>query len=272
MQTDKDQKLDGVAMSYKYDRKMFVEERHRAIIAVVAEQGSATVKELHQRLSVSSETIRRDLSFLDQQSRLIKTHGGAVLVDDDKLGISERQLANTTAKNMIAARAASYIFDGATVILDCGSTVQCVADALLDKHDLVVITNDIIVGGKLARRNGNTVHLLGGQILDEEDATDGPDTIAMLSNYVADVAVIGCGGISIGPWLMTYTRSGRELRRMMLDAAKTTIVVADSTKFDRSPPVRVDNFGNVTYLITDQQIAADRIDEFANLSVELLIT
>ena len=50
-------------------------------MAVLAEQGSATVRELRERLQVSPETIRRDLSILDQQSLLKKTHGGAVMVD-----------------------------------------------------------------------------------------------------------------------------------------------------------------------------------------------
>ena len=268
MPTNKFQASDN---NREKERKVFVEERHRAIVAMLTEQGSATVKELREQLGVSPETIRRDLSVLDQQSRLIKTHGGAVRIDEDKPGITERQRANAEAKKAIAARAASFVFDGATVILDCGSTTQCVADALSDKQGLTVITNDLTICGKLARRNGNTVHLLGGEILDEEDATEGPDTTAMLSHYVADIAIIGCGGISSGPWLMAYTRAGRELRRMMLEAAKISIAVADSTKFDLSPPVRVDNFESVTYLVTDVHVPAGRLIEFADLPVELLI-
>lgn len=250
---------------------MLIEDRHNAILAVLARQGSATVKELHKRLKVSPETIRRDLTLLAQRNYLKKARGGALALDGHKPGFQERRVSNIEAKRAIGILAASLVPDGATVVMDCGTTVQCVAEALLTRTNLTVITNDMQICQTLARRNGNRIFLLGGEILDDEDATSGPDALIMLSHYTAEIAFIGAGGITDEPCLMTYTRAGGDLRRRMLDSAKIAAVVADHSKFERATPVRVDNFQKVTHLVTDVNLPPYRRKVFQALSVEVLV-
>lgn len=251
--------------------RLLVEQRHRSILEVLATQGSATVRELHQRLNVSPETIRRDIAVLAERSQLRKAHGGAISIDAVEPGIRERLLANAEEKKAIGTLAASLVPDGAAVILDCGSTVQCVADALVTKQRLTVITNDLAICSKLAHRNGNQVHLLGGKIQDHEDGTIGPDTIAMLRQYVADYSFVGAGGITPDLWLMDYSREASELRQVMLESARHSVIVADHTKFDHLALVRVDNFERITHLITDSKLSPSKRSIFKNMDVELLI-
>jgi DeoR/GlpR family transcriptional regulator of sugar metabolism len=249
---------------------MLAEQRHGLILALVAESGSMSVTELHRRLKVSRETIRRDIAFLATRNGLRKTHGGALAMETVEPSIALRQVTNAAGKRAIGQRAASLVPDGASVIISSGTTTQCVAEALTARRDLTVFTNDLASCGKLAGRNGNRVFMLGGEVTINGGAF-GRDTTAMLSNYFADFAFIGAGAVSSAPWLMDFSREEGELHSVILNSARTTAVVADHGKFNRLAPVRIRNFEKVNYLITDAMPDREVIEALKSLSIELLI-
>lgn len=249
---------------------MLAERRHGLILALVAERGSMTITELHRRLNVSRETIRRDIALLADRNGLRKTHGGALSLEMVEPPMAMRQITNAEGKRAIGRRAATLVPDGASVILSSGTTTQSVAEALTTRRNLTVISNDLMSCGKLAGRNGNRVVMLGGEVTINGGAF-GRDTTAMLSHYFADFAFIGAGAISSTPWLMDFSREEGELHSAILNSARTTAVVADQVKFNRFAPVRVANFEKVNYLITDAAPEPEIADALKPLEIELLV-
>jgi DeoR/GlpR family transcriptional regulator of sugar metabolism len=220
---------------------------------------------------VSRETIRRDLVLLADRQALRKTHGGALSLERSEPEIALREVINVDVKRTIGRRAASLVPDGASVILAGGSTVQAVAESLLARHGLIVFTNSIGVCRKLAGHNKNRVHVLGGELDAINGATLGRDTTSMLGHYFADFVFIGAGAISPTGWLMDYTREEGELHSLMLQSARTAVIVADHSKFNRYAPVRVDNFEKVTHLVTDKRPETPLANALAALSLEVLV-
>ena len=151
-----------------------------------------------------------------------------------------------------------------------GSTVQAVAEGLLNRQGLTVFTNSIGVCRRLAGQNKNRVHVLGGELQATNGATVGRDTTGMLAHYFADFVFVGAGAISPTGWLMDYTREEGELHGMMLQSARTAVVVADHTKFNRFAPVRVENFDKVTHLVTDRRPDGRLATALAGLPLEIL--
>jgi DeoR/GlpR family transcriptional regulator of sugar metabolism len=249
---------------------MLAEQRHGLILALVTERGSMSVTDLHRRLKVSRETIRRDIALLATRNGLRRTHGGAVSVETVEPSLALRRTTNAAGKRAIGRRAAALVPDGASVIISSGTTTQCVAEALTARRGLTVFTNDLASAGKLAGRTGNRVFMLGGEVTVNGGAF-GRDTTAMLSNYFADFAFIGCGAVSSTPWLMDFAREEGELHSVILNSARTTAVVADHGKFNRFAPVRIKNFEKVQYLITDAMPDPDIIEALKSLSIELLL-
>src|SRR5215510_12653870 len=143
---------------------MLAEQRQGLILALLAKRGSMSVTDLHRRLKVSRETIRRDIALLAGRNGLRKTHGGAIAIETVEPSIALRQVTNAEGKQAIGRRAAELVPDGATVILSSGTTTQCVAEALTIKRNLTVLTNDLASCSKLAGRNGNRVFMLGGEV------------------------------------------------------------------------------------------------------------
>ena len=235
---------------------MLAEQRHQYILSQLTKTGALSVAELVQALNVSRETIRRDLNALAERGLIMTTHGGALAADRREPSLEAREAAHAAAKRAIGARAAERVPDGAALIIDSGTTTYAVARALADRHQLTVYTNDWRIAQVLARRNGNRVTLLGGELSDDEDATFGLDTVQQLAQYHVDFAFVGAGGISAEAYLTDYTRMAAEVRSRMIASASVAVVVADHSKFGRVTPVRINGFENVRYLVTE--LAPDR--------------
>lgn len=250
---------------------MLAEQRRDQILSILSEKGSVSVNELYRRLKVSRETIRRDITRLATDNRLRKTHGGALSIDQVEPAFAERMSVNIDGKRAIGRVAAELVPDGASLIIDSGTTTLCVAEALAPRRGLAVYTNDIHVAGRLAGRNNNRVLLLGGEVQGVEGATMGRDATAMLANYYADFAFVGASALSSDPWLMDYSREAAELRAEMLAQARTAVLLADHTKFNRTAPVRVANLDRVSALITDKKPTGAMARGLARLKAELLV-
>ena len=60
-------------------KKMFAPERRNIILDKLTDQGRITIKELSKVIDVSEATLRTDLSKMEEEGLLIRTHGGAML-------------------------------------------------------------------------------------------------------------------------------------------------------------------------------------------------
>lgn len=230
---------------------MLAEQRRALILEILNRKGSVSVTELHRRLEVSRETLRRDITRLAGDDRLIKIHGGALSLSSSEPAFSERMSLNIEGKRAIGRLAAALIPDGASLILDCGTTTICLADHLMERRRLTVYTNDIQIAAKLAGLNDNRVLLLGGEVQGADGAIFGHDADQMLENYFADFAVVGISAFSTERGLMDYSREAAELRSKMLNHAGTNILLADHTKFERRAPVRISGVSRLDNLVTD---------------------
>lgn len=250
---------------------MLAEERRTRILEIVNERGSVSVNDLHRRLKVSRETIRRDITRLGNESRLRKTHGGALALDHSEPLFDERLTVNIEGKRAIGRVAAAMVPDDSSVLIDSGTTTLCLADALVDRRRLTVYTNDIHIAQRLGGRNENRVVLTGGEFLASEGAMLGRDATVMLSNYIPDFAFIGATAMSAHPWLMDYTREAAELRAQMLSQGRTKIVLADHTKFTRTAPVRVPGLDEADIIITDVPPSPAMHRGFSRLGAEVIV-
>ena len=250
---------------------MLAEQRRTMILEIVNERGSVSVNDLHRRLKVSRETIRRDITRLSTDGRLRRTHGGALALNHSEPVFDERLSVNTEGKKAIGRVAASLVTDDCSVLIDSGTTTIWLAEHLQERHRLTVYTCDIHIAAKLGGRNDNRVILTGGEFLASEGAMVGRDATIMLSNYFPDFAFVGASAMSAHPWLMDYTREGAELRAQMLSQARTKVVLADQTKFDRTAPVRVPGLDTADIIITDVAPTSRMHRAFARIKAEIIV-
>lgn len=161
-----------------------------------------------------------------------RVHGGVALV---RIGVtepprSERIDLQGSAKDEIAALMASLVEPDDSLLLDVGTTVEACARSLRPDYAGLVVTNSVPAVSALADRTGVEVHLLGGRVRLDELTTTGPDAEALLRQYDADKAILGCSGAHGEGGLTYYDVEMLGVRTAMVEAAQEVYVVADATK------------------------------------------
>jgi len=231
---------------------MWAHERHSRIVALLNERQRLTTEAIAAELSVSKETIRRDLIELELSGKLSRVHGGAipqnVAVEPSYV---EREELHRPEKRAIARAAATLIQPGMSCFIDAGSTTQALAQALQGRSDIQIITNSVGIASDLASNSGLDVVLLGGRVAQEMPATYGDQTVAEIGRYHLDLAIVSPVGIDARAGAMDYLWHEAAVARAMLEHARERILLADRSKLGQTSRMQVCAASAVDVLVTD---------------------
>ena len=254
---------------------MYAEERQQAIAQLVTETGRWSVNDLAARFTVTTETVRRDLSSLERMGLVRRVHGGAVAGDrlaviDTALG--ERDVAHAEQKDRIAQAALVQLpAPGGSILLDAGTTTSRFAGALPADLHLVVMTHAVPIAARLASRANLELHLLPGRVRATTQAAVGADTVAALADLRADVAFVGTNGLTLDHGLSTPDPEEAAVKRAMVRAARRVVVLADSSKSGVESPVRFATLEQVDVLVTDDGIDSGDRAALERAGVEVVL-
>ncbi|MFW7414364.1 DeoR/GlpR family DNA-binding transcription regulator [Demequina sp. SO4-18] len=242
---------------------MYAAERQQRILNQARAAGRVDVAALAEDLGVASETVRRDLTSLEQHGSLRRVHGGAIPVErleiEPTLATRSGRLADT--KRRIAAHVLDHIPTGATVVLDAGSSALAVVDALPPDRELNVITNSVAAAKALSSHAGVTLYVLGGRVRGVTGAAVGEWTTEVLSGVVADVAVVGTNGMSVRRGLTTPDQAEAQVKRALIASARRVVLAADSSKAGDDHLHRFADLAEVDVIVTDTGLPDDVVEE-----------
>lgn len=234
---------------------MLTIERQRDILRYLAAAEIARVTSLAHTLGVSVSTIRRDLDDMAASGVVRRVHGGAVLVageDARAEGVmTERALANTSAKRRIASEAARLVAPGSTIFVSGGTTTERLVPHLAEVPSLTVITNAVNVAHLLGGLMGVEAIVLGGYLRHLELTMHGAMTEQAVGMFHIDAAFYGCYGIDARSGITGASLQEAAMDQAVIAAADTLIVLADSSKFEQTGPVRLAGTAQVHTLVTN---------------------
>ena len=255
---------------------MYPEERQQAIAALVLSHGRASVAELAEAYSVTTETVRRDLAILDRAGLLRRVHGGAVPVRSlhvVETGVVERDATHTAHKDAIARAAADFFpLSGCSVLFDAGTTTARVAALLPSDRDLLVVTNSVPIAARAATSGRVSWQLLGGRVRGLTGAAVGEQAVRTLESLRIDVAFIGANGITIRHGLSTPDPDEAAVKHAMVGCANFVVVVADSSKIGHEDLVSFAPIDAIDVLVTDAELRPADRTALTERGVEVIIT
>lgn len=254
-------------------RGMQPEQRRRRILEVVARRQRASVEQLAEELAVSRETIRRDLTVLENDGQLRKVHGGAVNVQTaSESAFSRRRTEQREEKRRIARLAAELFGPGDTLMIDTGTTTAIFAYELAKRSGITVITNSVEIAVCMSRSSGgHRVYLLGGEVFADAGESLGAITIEQIAQYRADHAVLTVGAIDMGGGFMDFNIEEAMVAKAMIRQSRTVTIVADHTKMSRRAMAKVCDFAGVARLVTDRAPEEPLASALAAAGVEVLV-
>lgn len=244
-------------------------QRRMQILKDVTENERITVNELARRHGVSQVTIRTDLKVLQDEGLIRRVHGAALPPSDER--ISSRLNVHYEIKLRIAEQAAQEVSQGETVLIESGSTNALLARRLCETKDVTIVTNSCFICEFVREMPRAKTVLLGGEFQAASEVCVGPLTRAALQMFYVEKLFIGTDGFieSEGFTCMDLQRS--EVVQSMVERARRTIVLTDSSKFFQRGVARQVALADVDMVVTDAGIPAEAGDALARNGVELRV-
>lgn len=250
-----------------------VNRRQAEIMNLLQETGRVSVEELAVRFGVTHQTIRRDLNELCQIHHLTRVHGGAMIASSvANLAYDARKLVAQPVKRLIGEAAARLIPDNSSLLVNIGTTTEEVARALSQHSGLLVITNSLNVATELYRFPGVELIIAGGTVRRSDGGIVGAPTVEHIRQFRADLAVIGTSAIDPDGTLLDFDSREVQVSRTIIECARKVMLVADSSKFGRSAPVRIAHLSDVNILVTDRLRTPESMELCERLGIEVVQT
>jgi DeoR family glycerol-3-phosphate regulon repressor len=215
--------------------------------------GSVTVEFLAEKLGVTLQTVRRDVQRLADNGLLTRFHGGVRVPRStiENIAHQQREHLNTAGKTRIAHAVAATIPNDCSLILNIGTTTECIARALLHHSGLRVITNNLNVASILSANANSEVIVVGGLVRGRDRGIVGEAAVDFIRQFKVDIAIIGISGIESDGSLRDFDYREVKVSQTIISHAREVWLAADISKFNRPAMVEVGNLSQIDRLFTD---------------------
>ena len=222
---------------------------------------TVTLDQLCSEFEVSMSTLRRDLEEVLQEKDIKKIYGGVTTTQKKGLiSFDERNIANRELKERIAAKAASLVENGDIIFIDSGTTTLHMIEAMKDKSDITILTNNIeIIIQAIPYENINIISL-SGTLSRKTLSFTGTMAAQVLQNYNISKAFMASTGFSIENGITNSSPLETEVKQMAVQRSRQTYLLADSTKSGVISLMTYCTLDKLDALITDALPAKDICD------------
>lgn len=252
---------------------LFQSERQRQIMALTVQSGRVEVADLADRFGVTTETIRRDLSELQDQRLLRRVHGGAIpweTVGFEPL-LSVRADLHDPEKRRMARVAVHELPDTGAIIIDSGSTLTRFAEAIPRDCSLRIVTNSLLTAQVLADHDEIDVVVIGGRVRKNTLAMVDAGAVSAIEPLMVDTLFISSDGFSAAMGLTTPYREEAALKQAMIKAARRVVALVDHSKLDHDHFIRFATWSDVDVLVTNTEVHPATVAAIESLGTTVLL-
>jgi len=228
--------------------------RYKEIISLIKNTGFVTVEEMAKLFSVTPQTIRRDINFLDKEGYVARYHGGAGLaVSTENVDYRHRKELRLDEKKKIAATVAAMIENNTSLFINIGTTTEYVANELTHHSKLRIITNNLNVAAIMSKKEDFEVIVTGGIVRSRDGGITGEAAVKFIRQFKVDIGIIGISGIDLDGTLLDFDFREVHVARTIIENSRKVYLVADHSKFGRNAMVKLGSIAEIDTLITDRQ-------------------
>ncbi|MFV0364608.1 MAG: DeoR/GlpR family DNA-binding transcription regulator [Suipraeoptans sp.] len=244
-----------------------MEERRQKIIEILTQRRSMKVQELIEELDGSPATIRRDLTYMEQNHIVTRSRGYVKIIKHESAASQ-----HFTTENVVIGKAvADIIEDDSTVLVDSGSTALACAYQLVGKSDMTLVTNSVAVINAMSNVD-IMVNVTGGYLNGPQEALLGPEAERYIEAIKVKYCVLGTTGTRLPEGLTCVTPFQASIKSCMIKAAEIVILAVDSSKFQKDALIQFGKFKDLNYVVTDKPLNNKEFEEYLEKNdVKLII-
>ena len=229
---------------------MLKKERQSFILRQVNLHNKVLSSDLSQEMSVSEDTIRRDLNELSDDGKVIKVHGGA-LSKSFHLSLKSSNVYSLDKKKTIAHKGAEMIKDGMFVLTTGGTTIIELAKALPPELSATFITGSLPVAYEYVHHPNIEVIFIGDKILKSAQITVGGEAISRIKQIKADLCFIGTNAIDITHGLTDNDWEVVQVKKAMIESSQKVVSMVIAEKLNTNQRIKVCELSEIDFLVTE---------------------
>lgn len=252
---------------------MLINTRHQKILDIVREHVTIPTQKLAEMLYVSSATIRRDIAYLDSRGLIKRSHGFVTSIYSTQTEFTNflRVQKQVPEKKKIAEKCFEFLKNDCTYFLDSSTTVSYIIPYFSKLKGLTIITNGLDTAQQLSALTQFNLFLTCGSISYSTNSTIGSDTVDYINKFNSHIFLFSCNAISVEGGITETNYEQMRTKTAMLKKSKTTILVADHTKFGKLASFKTCDFSDIDILITDKAPTKNFIKASEENNVKLVI-
>ncbi|PRY24272.1 DeoR family transcriptional regulator [Aliiruegeria haliotis] len=226
--------------------------RQQAILRLLRQRGRAMVEEMAELFDTTPQTIRKDLTVLADDGKVMRFHGGASLMaGTEYTGYEVRKQIASGQKEAIGRAAANLVPNHTAIIINAGTTTAAVARNLQHHTGLKIVVDNVELANETRDFSGAEVMIPGGLVRPSDGALLGEPAIEFIRQFRADIAIVGVAAIASDGALLDYDLREASLTRTIMKCSRNVILAADSSKYDSMAPVSFGHIGQIRTVVTD---------------------
>lgn len=244
------------------------QQRLVALAQHVLEAGAVPMQQLADVFGVSRMTVYRDVADLERAGVLHVKNGVAVAVVSSFTETTHtfRTALHQDAKRSLCQAVRGRIRPGSTVFLDDSSTVLPLVAMLAEQAPMTIITHSQALAVEAAQYPELRLFVTGGTYRPAYDSYAGETTLATLRHLSADFCVMSSTAIHDAT-LYHPVEENAAVKRAMVERARTSILLADATKFGHRATHKVCWVNDFDLLAITGEIPAG---ELAGIEIEIV--
>jgi len=249
-------------------------DRSERILELLEARGRLSLETVCHEFGVSEATARRAFASLQATGRARRIWGGIEAEElpatgggmrPTRLRLDERILQ----KAAIAKAAARLVKPDQVLFIDGGSTTYHLARSLGDLS-VRIVTNSLLIAYEIDRlrkgTNGAEVFLTGGFVYPHSGLLVGPEAVASIGQYRADISFLSTGGLD-KEGASNNHQLVVEVEQAMAKASRERVLLADASKFGHTEMVRELDWDSIDFLVTDKEPSGVPADYLSRLIV-----
>lgn len=249
---------------------MLKKERQTYILRQVNLHNKVLSNSLCREMSVSEDTIRRDLQELSENGKLVKVHGGALSQSFNKITFPSSDTYAQTDKRIIAEKAISLIKDGMFVLTGGGTTIIEMAKLLPTQLHATFITGSIPAVVEYMNHPAIDVIVLGDKISKVSKITVGADAINRIKSIKADICFLGINAIDLQNGITDNDWDVVQLKQQMILSSQKVVCLTISEKINSLQPFHVCGINKIDVLITELDPLNPVLQPYKNAGITVL--
>ena len=227
-------------------------------------------------LGVSESTVRRVFSKLEANKKVFRIHGGVKLIEELSPDYSFETLVKDkfNEKMAIGRLALSAISDGDVIYIDAGTTllsfcISIVESLKTDPINIKIFTNSFVNLEILAAKIPVTV--VGGDFRANRKDFCGFIAEKTVSQLHFSKCFLGADGFKTAEGFTTTDFDTARLNQITINHSDSTIILCDSSKFEKSSLVSNAKISQIDTVFTDAGIRKEILEQFVNEDVTVKI-